>query len=443
MPKLFNKLKSFKGGVHPHEYKHLTEHVPFEKLPTPSKIILPLSQHIGAPSTVIVQKNDEVAAGQLVAEQNGAISVPIYSPVSGKVKSIRNEDTVSSFSGESITIQCNENSEIDNLPPLDIDNISDSEIRDRVKLAGIVGQGGAAFPTYFKLTPPKDKNIDWVILNGCECEPYLTRDYRMMIERPKDLLEGLKLIMKALGVGKGAVGIEDNKIDAIKTLSDLVKDDDTIEIITLKTKYPQGAEKMLIKAVTNREVPPGKLPLDVGVVVQNIGTALSIFDAIKFGTPSTHSALTVSGAGIKEPKNIIAPIGTPIKDILDYCGGITDDAKRVVVGGPMMGVTQHNLDAPIVKATSGILVLTEKEINQFDETNCLRCGKCIDVCPLNLTPTKLARLSELERFEDAEEIGIFTCMECGTCSYTCPANIPLVQWIVLGKRKITQIKKAG
>lgn len=443
MLRLFGKLQFFKGGIHPKEYKQLTSNLTFETIPTPPKIILPLSQHIGAPAIPIVKKKDEVFAGQLIAEQNGPISVPIYSPVSGKVLSIGIEDSVSSFPKESITIICDEDFEVTNLPKLDIETISDKEIRDRVQLAGIVGQGGAAFPTYFKLTPPKDKEIDCVIINGCECEPYLSRDYRFMIERPDDLIKGLKLCMKALNINKGAIGIENNKPDAISTLKDAAKNDETIEIIALETKYPQGAEKMLIKAVLNREVPPGKLPLDVGVVIQNIGTAIAIYDAIKFGTPQVSSALTVSGLGIENPKNLIVPIGTPIIDILTFCGGIKENAKRVVIGGPMMGIAQHNLNAPIVKATSGISVLTENEINKHSETNCLRCGKCIDVCPLNLIPTKLARLSQLERFEDAEDIGIFTCMECGTCSYTCPANIPLVQWIALGKKKISKIKKVG
>ncbi|PIQ08380.1 MAG: electron transport complex subunit RsxC [Ignavibacteriales bacterium CG18_big_fil_WC_8_21_14_2_50_31_20] len=442
MPKIFNNLLSFKGGVHPKEYKYLTSSLPFEKIPTPSKIILPLSQNIGAPSTPIVNKKDEVFAGQLIATQNGPISAPIYSPVSGNVLSIGIEDTVSSFTKESITIKSNENLEMELFPKLDLNNISDKEICKRVQMAGIVGLGGAAFPTYFKLTPPKDKIIDYVILNGCECEPYLTRDYRLMIERPKDLIAGLKLIMKALNLEKGAIGIEDNKQDAIDVLQNLVKDDNSIKIFSLKTKYPQGAEKMLIKAILNREVPPGKLPFDVGVAIQNIGTAIAIYEAVYLGMPLISASLTVSGLGIKTPKNLIVPIGTPLIDILEYCGGIMEDAKRVVVGGPMMGITQHNLNAPIMKATSGILVLTEKEINQFDETNCLRCGKCIEVCPVNLTPTKLARFSQLGRISEAEENGIFNCMECGTCAYVCPANIPLVQWIAFGKKKLSLAKKA-
>ncbi|KAB2838682.1 MAG: electron transport complex subunit RsxC, partial [Melioribacteraceae bacterium] len=314
--------------------------------------------------------------------------------------------------------------------------ITPEEIRERVKAAGIVGQGGAAFPTFVKLTPPKDKEIDFVIINGCECEPYLTRDYRLMLEKTNELIGGLKLIMKSLGVKNGAIGIEDNKPEAISVLSEAVEKEKNIIIEVLETKYPQGAEKMLIKAVTNREVPPGRLPLDVGIVIQNIGTAIAIYDAVVNGEPEITAALTVSGKGINNPRNLIVRVGTPICDVIDYCGGVKDNAVKVVVGGPMMGVAQYDFSAPVMKATSGILVLTDEEVNAHKETPCLKCGKCIDACPLNLVPTKLSRLSQLERYDDAEQLGITTCMECGTCTFTCPANIPLVQWIRLGKQRV-------
>jgi electron transport complex protein RnfC len=279
-----------------------------------------------------------------------------------------------------------------------------------------------------------------VILNGCECEPYLTRDDRFMLERPSDVIAGLKLVMKALGVKKGAVGIEDNKPEAIDVMSLAVQSEPNIEVVKVKTKYPQGAEKMLIKAVLNREVPPGKLPLDVGVVIQNIGTAIAVADAVIKGEPELTAALTVSGLGINKPKNLIVRVGTPLADILEYCGGVKDNAHKVVVGGPMMGVAQFDFAAPVMKATSGILVLTEEEIKAHEETPCLKCGMCIGVCPLKLTPTKLARYSQLDKVEEAEKLGISVCMECGTCAYTCPANIPLVQWIRLGKQRVNQLK---
>lgn len=435
--------KTFHGGVHPKEYKELTEHLAFENFPLPEQIILPLSQHLGKEAKPLVKKGEEVKPGQMVARAEGFVSAPVHSSVAGKVASLGKEQTSSGFPKDAIVIKRNGTIESENilLESLNPETITPDEIRERVALAGIVGQGGAAFPTSVKLSPPKDKVIDVVILNGCECEPYLTRDYRFMIERADDLISGLKLILKALGVNRGIIGIEDNKPEAIELLSNKVKYIDGLEVVSLKTKYPQGAEKMLIKAVTGKEVPPGKLPMDVGAVIQNIGTAIAIHDAIVKGEVLTTAALTVSGKGIKNPKNLIVPVGTTIQDVIDYCGGVTEDAIKIVVGGPMMGITQFDLQAPVMKATSGILVLTKDEVAENPETPCLRCGQCVDTCPLNLMPTKLARYSQLNRFEDAEGAGVTVCMECGTCSYTCPANIPLVQWIRLGKQKVLQIQR--
>lgn len=438
---LVNHKKTFKGGIHPNEQKHLTENLPFESIPIPKQVIIPLEQHLGKPARPIVKKGTEVKSGEIIAEQNGFISSPIHSPVSGKVSRITIGATVSGFPKEAIVIESAEKNETVLMPRLNPDTVTQEEIRERVKLAGIVGQGGAAFPTYVKLSPPPDKKIDIVIINGCECEPYLTRDYRYMIERTDDLISGLKLIMKSVAAEKGVIGIEDNKLEAIKKLKEAVKNIPNISIEVFKTKYPQGAEKMLIKAVTGKEVPPGKLPFDVGVVIQNIGTSIAVNDAIVKGEPQLIAALTVSGLGINQPKNLIVPIGTPLADVFEYCGGIKENAVKVVVGGPMMGVAQYDFSAPVMKATSGILVLTDKEVNDFEETPCLRCGKCVDVCPLNLIPTKLARLSSLDRFDDAEKLGITVCMECGTCTYTCPANLPLVQWIRFGKQRVQALQK--
>ena len=435
--------KTFHGGIHPKEYKELTENLAFETFPFPDEIILPLSQHLGKESKSLVKKGEDVKPGQMIAQAEGFVSAPVHSSVAGKVMSLGKEQTSSGFPKDSIVIKRNGTVESENilLEPLNTETITPDEIRERVALAGIVGQGGAAFPTSVKLSPPKDKRIDVVILNGCECEPYLTRDYRFMIERPDDLISGLKLIMKALGVNRGVIGIEDNKPEAIELLLNKVKYEHGLEVVSLKTKYPQGAEKMLIKAVTGKEVPPGKLPMDVGAVIQNIGTAIAIHDAIVKGEVLITAALTVSGKGIKNPKNLIVPIGTSVQNVIDYCGGVTDDAVKIVVGGPMMGVAQFDLQAPVMKATSGILVLTKDEVAENPETPCLRCGQCVGACPLNLMPTKLARYSQLNRFEDAEGAGVTVCMECGTCSYTCPANIPLVQWIRLGKQKVLQMQK--
>lgn len=438
---LMNNKKTFKGGIHPNEQKQLSENLSFDIMSNPKQVIVPLVQHLGKPAKPIVKKGSEVKAGEIIAEQDGLISSPIHSPVSGKVTKITTGATVTGFPKDAIVIEANDTNETVFMPPLDIEKITREEIRERVKLAGIVGQGGAAFPTYVKLSPPPDKKVDIAIINGCECEPYLTRDYRYMIERTDDLITGLRLIMKAVGVEKGAIGIEDNKPEAINRLKEAVKNIPNISVEVLETKYPQGAEKMLIKAVTGKEVPPGKLPFDVGAVIQNIGTAIAVYDAIVKGEPQLTAALTVSGFGINQPKNLIVRIGTPLADILDYCGGVKENAVKVVVGGPMMGVAQYDFSAPVMKATSGILVLTEEEVNDQEETPCLRCGKCVDVCPLNLIPTKLARISSLEKFEEAEQLGVTVCMECGTCTYTCPANLPLVQWIRFGKQRVMALQR--
>lgn len=436
---IINSKKTFKGGVHPKSYKELTENVSFERMPLSKQVIIPLSQHAGIPAKPLVKKGSIVKTGELIAESDGFISSNIHSSVNGKVAKIGSYISTNGFFKDSIFIEVEESDEFIKMPPLDIEKISSEEIKQRIKDAGVVGLGGAAFPTHIKLSPPPDKKIDHVVLNACECEPYLTRDYRLMIERPDDVIKGLRLIMKTVNVNKGIIGIEDNKIEAIKKLKNAVSNFPEISIITLKTKYPQGAEKMLIKATLGREVPPGKLPFDVGCIIQNVGTAISIYDAVVKGEPQIFAYITVTGKGIKHPKNLIVRIGTPLIDVINFCGGFLNDVTKVIVGGPMMGFAQYDLTAPITKATSGILILTKEELKHHEETNCLKCGKCIDVCPLNLIPTRIARFIQLGKYDEANKLSVSVCMECGTCTYNCPANIPLVQWIRLGKQKITKI----
>jgi electron transport complex protein RnfC len=441
-------FKTFPGGVHPPEEKELSEHCAFEAMPMPSMVILPLSQHLGKQATPTVEKRAVVARGQVIAQADGFISAPVHASITGTVKSIGREHNSNGYMKEAMVIipaKLKEGEELPadvTLPPLDPSTVTADEIRTRVKEAGVVGQGGAAFPTFVKLSPPEGKELDAVIINGCECEPYLTRDDRFMVERPDAIVSGLALIMRALGVKRGVIGIESNKPDAIAAMQKAIAGHEGLEVCALQTKYPQGAEKMLIKAVNGREVPPGKLPLDVGVVIQNIGTAVAIHDAVARGEASLTAAVTVTGRGIRTPKNLLIPVGTPIKDVIEFCGGLTDDAAKVIVGGPMMGVAQFNLEAPIMKATSGIVVLTGDDVRAQEETSCLRCGKCVDACPLHLLPTRLARLAELNRLEEAEELGITVCMECGSCAFTCPAKIPLVQWLRLGKQRVITMQRS-
>lgn len=470
-------LKSFRGGVHPPEQKDRTSHQPFHIMPQPGLVVLPLVQHLGRAATPLVKKGERVRAGAVVAQAEGFVSAPVHSPVAGVVRSVGREPHSSGFPKDAIVIapdagvpaaaasaaasaaaasataasaagtaaEASDTPVAEGpilLPPLDAATADADAIRARVREAGIVGQGGAAFPTHVKLQPPEGVTIEMLILNGCECEPYLTRDEQLMIERGDDVVTGMRLMMRALGVTRGVIGIEDNKPEAIAAMRRAVAGIEGLSVEALRTRYPQGAEKMLIVAITGREVPPGKLPLDVGVVIQNVGTAVAVADAVVRGEAQITAALTVTGSGVRAPKNVIAPVGTPLAAVLDFCGGVTEDAAMVIVGGPMMGVAQHDLTAPLMKATSGIVVLTRTEVERREETACLRCGTCVDACPLHLVPTRLARLSELGRDEDAESLGVTVCMECGTCAYACPANIPLVQWIRLGKKRVQEMQRA-
>jgi len=314
-------------------------------------------------------------------------------------------------------------------------------LRTIIKEAGIVGMGGAAFPTHVKISPPKDKKIDAFILNGCECEPYLTSDHRLMVEESEKIVWGMKTLMKAVGIENGYIGIEDNKPDAIEAVDRITKDSN-IKVVVLETKYPQGAEKMLIKAILNRKVPVGKLPMDVGVVVNNVGTAYAVYEAIKYNKPLIERIVTVSGNGVKEPKNLRVRVGTSFEDVLNQCGGITMDGEREVLnGGPMMGISQTTLEVPVVKGTSGITVLSGEEIKPGKVDPCIRCGGCVEVCPVNLMPYKLGDLGRLYRLDEFKAWGGLTCIECGCCSYTCPSKRPLLQWIRVGKVKVREKEK--
>ncbi|MBM4400015.1 MAG: electron transport complex subunit RsxC, partial [Candidatus Cloacimonetes bacterium] len=416
-------LKTFPGGVHPHDHKHYSKSSPIAELPLPEKVIIPLSQHIGAPSNPVVKVGDEVLAGQVIAEAAGYVSIPQHASISGKVTKIdvfphpvgTNQMAIEiTGDGKDNWVELTDEADFLNLPV--------DEMKKRIKEAGICGMGGAGFPTIVKLSPPEDKPIDTVILNGVECEPYLTSDYRLMLERAEDILKGLKIIMKVLGASNGCIGIEANKPDVIKLMENLVKSEANIKVVGLKLRYPQGAEKQLIYAATKRRVPNrGGLPMAVKVVVQNVGTAVAIYEAVRFKKPLVDRVIAVTGSCVAQPSNLKARIGTPFSKLIDFCGGTTSEIGKIISGGPMMGFAVPNLNAPMTKGSSGLVILDTKEAHILEEQTCLRCGRCVDVCPMNLFPSLIAQAVKVEDYDTADKAGMTDCMKCGSCAYVCPA----------------------
>jgi electron transport complex protein RnfC len=429
------RTKTFPHGAHPPEMKNLTADRSLEFMPPPEKVFIPLHQHFGSPANALVQKGDDVSLGQKIGEASALFSAAVHASVSGKVLAVEDYNHPLGKPVKTVSIANDGQDRLvsgleESSSPL---NLSPDEIRKKVKEAGIVGLGGAAFPTSVKLTPPKDKPIDTVIINGCECEPLLNADYRLMMEYPDEILSGTELVRKATGAERVMIGIEDNKKDALALFKEKTANN-RVEVFLLKTKYPQGAEKNLIYALLDREVPKGGLPFDVGVVVQNVGTVKAIWDAVSRGVPLYERALTVSGQGIKEPKNLIVRIGTPFKDVLAYCGGENEQANILVMGGPMMGLAQWTSEVPVIKGTSGILSWPVPA-STF-EHNCIQCARCVDHCPMRLVPTQLAKYAKNDYLKEAEAWGILDCVECGCCHYECPAKIPLVHWLRLGKNRV-------
>ena len=429
---------TFKGGIHPSDKKELAAHSPITDAKAPKIVIIPLSQHIGAPCNAVVSIGQEVKKGQVVGEPSAFVSSPVHSSVSGKAVAIGEFPNAMGRMVNSVVIENDGKEEWTALKDNpDYISLSPEELKEKVKAAGIVGMGGAAFPTSVKLSPPKEKKIDAVLINGAECEPYLTADYRLMLEKPKEVVEGLKVLMKVLGVEKGYIGIEDNKPDAIAKMQEAASGDASIGVITCEVKYPQGAEKMLIKAVLNREVPPRALPMDVGVVVQNVGTALAIFEAARYGKPLIERVVTVTGEGISQPKNLMVKIGTKVGDLIDECGGFSKGVGKVISGGPMMGFALSSLDVAVTKGTSGILVMPEEIVSHAEDFGpCIRCSRCIDICPMGLMPSMLSVLSEKGFYEEAKEYNLFDCFECGSCAFVCPSKRPIVQLVRLAKSMV-------
>ncbi|TYB31472.1 MAG: electron transport complex subunit RsxC [Candidatus Mcinerneyibacterium aminivorans] len=435
------KVLTFKGGIHPPEGKELSEDKSLKKLKIPEQVIIPLSQHIGAPAKPIVEIGDEVKTGQKIAEANSKISANIHSSITGKVKAIGEYLHPALGKARAVVIEKTEGDEwIENKKIEDYDSVDSEKLVEIIRERGIVGMGGATFPTDVKLSPPPWKDIDYVILNGAECEPYLTCDDRLMREKTEEIIEGLKIIMKIVDADKGFIGIEHNKPSAIKNIQKLCKNINNIEVKIVKTKYPQGAEKQLIKAITNREVPVGGLPLDVGVVVQNVGTSLAIYEAIVEGKPLIERAVTVSGEAMNDTANFIVRIGDTFENLIEKAGGLKDNVKKIISGGPMMGIAQHSVkNVPVLKGVSGILAFTDKKTHHDEELPCISCASCVDICPMKLIPSKIVKFIKNEKYEEADELEISACIECGSCAYVCPSKIPIVQYMKIGKNEVRKI----
>lgn len=428
------RLKTFPGGIHPHDHKHYSKAAAITKFPTPNRVIIHLSQHIGAPSTPIVAVGDTVLKGQLIAEPSGYVSLAQHASISGKVSKIAKFLHPSGAMSMGIEIisdgldQMVELGNDENFIELDVEIL-----KERIAAAGICGMGGAGFPTHVKLSPPPDKLIDVVVLNGVECEPYLTSDHRLMLERAEEILHGLKLIMKVVGAKKGMIGIEANKPDAITLMEKLCGREKNLEVVGLKMQYPQGAEKQLIFAATGRKVPAGGLPMAIGVVVQNVGTALAVYEAVRYRKPLIDRVISITGSVVKNPQNYLAPIGTLYSELVEAAGGTTEIIGKAISGGPMMGFALPSLDAAMTKGSSGVVLFSQKEAKSMAEHTCLRCARCVDICPMNLMPSMIANAVKYRDLDMAVKTGLNDCIKCGSCAYVCPAQIRLVQWIDTGK----------
>lgn len=435
-------IQSFKGGLHPPEIKN-TSDKSIVDLPLPDKVILHVSQHIGAPAKPIYKITDKVECGQVIAEPGGFVSARIHATISGKIIGSGNFMHPFGVPSPAIVIERNPESPEPTYQHENGFNLSVEEIKTRIQNSGMVGLGGATFPTHVKLSPPETKPINTVILNGVECEPALTSDHRLMLEEPEKIIAGLKLIMKVLNASRGIIGIENNKRDAIELIAKKLENEENINVQPLEVKYPQGGEKQLIVACLGREVPSGGLPMDVGVVVQNVATAAAIADAVNLKRPLLERVVTLAGNCVKNPGNYRVRIGTTVDEFIKMAGGLKEDAPpaKVIMGGPMMGFALFDLNIPIIKGTSGLLVWDKEEAKVYEQTACIRCGRCIRACPMGLMPQQLKRLIDSKKWEQTDQMGILDCMECGSCAYTCPSALPLIQTFKMGKKLVLAERK--
>lgn len=444
MKGIIRLLERTRGGVHPPGHKELAADKPIRKIAPSPEVVIPMQQHVGASCTPRVKKGDQVYVGTLIGDSDSYVSAPVHSSVSGKVAQVAPQ--AHPAGGDVLAVIISNDGEYlldpSLSPPGDWKGMEPDEIRAHVRACGMVGLGGAAFPTHVKLNPPRANPIDTLILNGAECEPFLNADYRLMLEEPEDILEGMRIIMRAVGAPRGIVAIEENKPAAIARMRDLVRDEAAIDVHSLPTRYPQGAEKVLIKELLGREVPSGGLPMHVGVVVNNVGTAHAIALCFSTGKPLVERVVTVTGSVVREPSNLLVPIGTSFAAAVEACGGFTEAPAKVIMGGPMMGLAQYTLEVPVIKGSSGILALSMREVGYAapSEPVCIRCGRCVDACPMGLIPTYLASYAYNEKWDNIERLGINDCFECGCCSYTCPTKNPLVQLIKTGKSELARRK---
>jgi electron transport complex protein RnfC len=438
------RLTYFRHGVHPPELKELTAGVAIRRMPYPSEIVLPLKQHTGKPARAIVRRGDRVERGDKVAEADGFMSVPMHASAAGTVTGVRLWPHPDGTQSPAVVIAVDPYSPQAQRPRLipDWRELSPTELIAAVQQAGVVGLGGAAFPAHVKLSPPKDARIDTLLINGAECEPYLTTDHRSMVEYPARVHLGVRIMLRVLGLKRAIIGVEENKPDAVAALRATAPTDLDVTVQALHVKYPQGAEKMLIKSLLDREVPSGKLPMHVGVIVQNVASVATIAEVFETGLPLIERIVTVTGPGVGRPSNLIVPVGTKMRDLLATCAGLKPEAREIVFGGPMMGNAQPNLDTPVLKGTTGVVVLTDDEVRAQHSYPCIHCGHCLEACPVFLNPQLLGSLALKERYDEMAEHHLADCMLCGSCSYTCPSNIPLSQLFALAKAALKKPKAA-
>ncbi|MFO7711848.1 MAG: electron transport complex subunit RsxC [Dehalococcoidia bacterium] len=434
------QVKQFIGGIQVPHYKSFTEHKPTKEASQPREIIIPLSQHTGAPNQPLVKVGDRVKAGQMIGATDKLVSAPVHASLSGTVTAIGPRMCFIGEMIQSIVIAVDDKQEKPEWADIDVDGVSKEDAVKAVREAGIVGMGGAAFPTAVKLSPPPGKTIDALLINGCECEPFLTSDHRLMLERPVELLKGIKLLMRMLGVENAYICIEGNKDDAIEALRQK-NDDPKIILMRMPTKYPQGSEKHLVKAVLDREIPSGGLPFDVGALIQNVGTCVAVYEAVRYKKPLIDRIVTVTGQSIKDPQNLLVKIGTPLSHLILECGGITSHPAKVVVGGPMTGKAQKTLDVPVVKGTTGIVVLPpELALEDMEYLDCVRCCKCVEHCPMMLYPNQISIFCEAGMIKEADEWNTMDCVECGICSYVCPSSRPIIRLVQRTKPLIQELR---